>query len=212
MAMLMIRCPRRCYTGITVPKDQNGAITLLNNLNASEGTSRHSRARALALLSDIHYDLRIVEGADIDGDFDACWNIDSIYRAAACANEACALGFSPSGVVYIGMSIERLGLRRQEDCKFPGHSTERFAALSDLWEVVDQRKVKAARVILQKEIKLRKDRTAHICAAEGCGISATRKAALLRCSGKCVLEGKPAYCCKECQKKASSLYALCSVL
>lgn len=121
-----------------------------------------------------------------------------------CADEACALGFVPPGVLSVGMTVERSGFRRKEDLKFPGWSTERFEKLSELWRAVDRRKAEIQREDMKRERKVRKDPNAYICAAEGCGIEATHKAALQRCSGKCAAEGKPAYCSKECQKQVRS--------
>lgn len=106
-------------------------------------------------------------------------------------------------MLFVVVTVERIGFRRQGDCRHPGHSTERFAGLSELWQAVNKQKVKVVREDLKRKRKMRKDPNAYICAAEGCGIEATHKAALRACSGKCAKEGKPAYCSKECQKKVS---------
>ena len=44
---------------------------------------------------------------------------------------------------------------------------------------------------------------AYVCAADGCGLEATSKTALMRCAGPCKLEDKPSYCSKECQRRVS---------
>lgn len=178
-------------------KDENGAASLLDKILAILDTPRFVRVRALSLRAHIEFERRITQ------DNPDYWNIDALYRAAKYADEACALGFVSSGVLDIGITIERAGFRRQEDCRFPQWSTERFERLTDLWRVVDRRKAEIQRKESKRQGKLKKDPNAYICAARGCGVEATHKAGLQRCSGKCRKEGKPAYCSKECQKKVS---------
>lgn len=165
-----------------------------NPLNAS----RAVRARAWALIAHIQFERRI------DADDPGCWNVDSLYRAAVSADEACKLGYVCPGTLFVGMTVERTGFRRPGDCKFPGWDTRRFAALGALWRAVDRRKAEVQLADKKVKRKLRKDPKAYICAADGCGIEATHKAALQRCAGKCMEAGKPAYCSKECQKKVGS--------
>ncbi|KIP12900.1 hypothetical protein PHLGIDRAFT_123946 [Phlebiopsis gigantea 11061_1 CR5-6] len=188
----------RCCAGVTTAKDDAAALELLmqlahiaNPLNAS----RPVRARAWALIAHIEFERRL---DDEDPD---CWNVDSLYRAAVCANEACTLGYVCPGTMSVGMAIERSGFRRQEDCKFPEQDTKRFEELTALWRAVDRRKAEIRLADRKMEKKLKKDPRAYICTADGCGIEATHKAALLRCAGKCAAAGKPAYCSKDCQRK-----------
>lgn len=96
-------------------------MTLLEDLVSSRAdVPRSIRARAWSLLANLHQRWSL----NRDG---TSWNIDSLYRAARCANEACVLGFAPSGVLFVGVTIERIGFRGQEDCR---HSTELFATAS----------------------------------------------------------------------------------
>lgn len=133
----------------------------------------------------------------------AC-NIDSVYRAAQAADTAVSLGFVSPIVIKVADYIQRIGFRRQSDCKWEGHSTARFEQLADLWRVYDKRVAEVERQEAARDEKVSKAPNAYICAAAGCGIEATHKAALLRCSGKCSVEGKPSYCSKDCQRKVAS--------
>lgn len=164
----------------------------------TEDTPRPTRARAWSLLAHIHWSSR-EDTKDADG-----WHLDAVQRAAECANEACALGFAPPGILIVGMNIEQRGYRRHEDMKTPMQVTDRFSVLSDLWRAVDRYKTRAVLEAADQEAAACPDPDAYICAAEGCGLEPTNKAPLRKCSGKCNNQGKPAYCCKDCQKKVSS--------
>lgn len=186
--------------GATTTKDEEAALELLRSLTSPAntlGASRAIRARAWALAAHMQYERRLVDNNPDSVD------VDVLHRAAMSAEVACAQGFVCPGVLTVGMTVERMGLRRQADCKIPGVDTQRFAGLAALWKAVDRRKAEIQLADRKLENKLKKNPGAYICAAEGCGIEATHKAALLRCAGKCAMKGKPAYCSKECQKKVS---------
>lgn len=126
-------------------------------------------------------------------------NISYLYDAGKCANEAAALGLISPAVLKVASRIEAVGLRRPEDNKFPEHSTERFERLADLWDALDMRKAELAKENLKREARLSKDPLSYSCAAEGCGIVATKKSTLWRCGGGCPRNFKPSYCSKYCQ-------------
>jgi len=52
----------------------------------------------------------------------------------------------------------------------------------------------------KRDAKVSKAPLKYVCAADDCGIQATKKSGLLRCAGKCPVVYKPSYCSKECQK------------
>ena len=127
-------------------------------------------------------------------------NINYLYDAGDNANEAAALGLISPAVLMVVVRIESVGFRRPEDNKFPEHSTERFERLTDLWEALDARSAEMAEENLKREAKVSKDPLGYSCAAEDCGIVATKKSTLWRCGGGCPPVFKPSYCSKYCQK------------
>ena len=128
-------------------------------------------------------------------------NINFLYDAGKYANESVALGLISPATLMVAARIEDIGFRRPEDNKkFPEHSTERFGQLTDLWEAFDVRKAEMAEENLRREAKVSKDPLSYSCAAEDCGIVATKKSTLWRCGGGCPLGFKPSYCSKYCQK------------
>lgn len=191
----MLELALRLYTGVAAEQDEDQAVAMLMRVTSTPNVPRRDLGHAFSLFGHIQFERRI------DKDDKGCWNIDSLYRAAVCADKACALGFVSPTVLHIGVTVERVGFRRQQDCRFAGWSTDRFEALEDMWRIVDRRKAEIHREQSRRQEKLRKDPNAYICAAPGCGIEGTHKAALQRCAGKCTKEGKPAYCSRECQKK-----------
>lgn len=130
-------------------------------------------------------------------------NISYLYDAGNCANEAVALGLISPAVLMVGSRIEAAGFRRPGQNKFPEYSTERFERFADLWEALDARKAELAEESLKREAKVSKDPLSYSCAAEDCGIVATKKSTLWRCGGKCPREFKPSYCSKYCQTAVS---------
>lgn len=127
-------------------------------------------------------------------------NIAFLGDAGNSANEAVALGLISPATLMVAARIESLGFRRPEDNKFPEHDTERFERLTDLWEAYDARKAEIAEENLKREVKVSKDPLSYFCAAEDCGIVATKKSTLRRCAGKCPPAFKPSYCSKYCQR------------
>jgi hypothetical protein len=128
-------------------------------------------------------------------------NINFLYDAGKYANESVALGLISPATLMVAARIEDIGFRRPEDNKkFPEHSTERFGRLTDLWEAFDARKAEMAEEDLRREAKVSKDPLSYSCAAEDCGIVATKKSTLWRCGGGCPPAFKPSYCSKYCQK------------
>ena len=132
-------------------------------------------------------------------------NISYLYDAGNCANEAAGLGLISPAVLTVAAKIDTAGFRRPEDNKFPEHSTERFERLADLWEALDVRDAELAEESLRREAKVSKDPLGYFCAAEDCGIVATKKSTLRRCGGGCPRAFKPSYCSKYCQTAVGSL-------
>ncbi|KDQ58271.1 hypothetical protein JAAARDRAFT_193688 [Jaapia argillacea MUCL 33604] len=191
---------QRLFVGYGAPKDQDTALEYWRRIvdpthprYLSAGVSRSSRARAHCCISRYWFDRRIV-GRDE-------WNIVSLYRAALNADLAASLGLIFPNVLFVAKIIESSGFRRPEDNRFPQHSTKRFERLETLWAVADQRKRELEEENRRRDRKVAKAPLAYMCAAQGCGIEGTKKAALLQCAGKCPRDQKPSYCSKECQKQ-----------
>lgn len=123
-----------------------------------------------------------------------------LQNAGTNANDAVALGLISRAAMKVALTIESAGFRRPEDNRFPEYSTEGFERLTHLWEAFDARRAEMAEEYLQRESKISKDPLSYSCAAEECGIVATKKSALRRCAGKCPAAFKPSYCSKYCQK------------
>lgn len=139
-------------------------------------------------------------------------NISYLHDAGKCANEAAALGLVSPAVLLVASKIEAEGFRRPEDNRFPEHSTEKFEQLTDLWEVWDARKAELAEEDSKKEAKVSKDPLSYFCAAEDCGITATKKSTLWRCGGECPREFKPSYCSKYCQTAVRFLSRIAPIM
>lgn len=135
------------------------------------------------------------------------FNIAYLRDAGHYANEAVALGLISPATLMIASKIESLGFRRPEDNKFPQHSTEGFERLTDLWEALDARKAEMAKEDSKREAKVSKDPLSYFCAAEDCGIVATKKSTLRKCAGGCPPAFKPSYCSKYCQKAVGSSFS-----
>ncbi|KAH9929822.1 uncharacterized protein B0H18DRAFT_996426 [Fomitopsis serialis] len=122
---------------------------------------------------------------------------DHVPRAFT-ANASAALGFVTTTVVLVAEFVAE----RCAPCGGPPlRKLPQFAVLSDLCRAHVQREEAVYRMHLARQHKVAKAPNAYQCAAEGCGIQGTRKAALMRCSGKCEGLNKPHYCSKECQRK-----------
>ncbi|KAF9654423.1 hypothetical protein BDM02DRAFT_3106814 [Thelephora ganbajun] len=129
-----------------------------------------------------------------------CLNVDAFYRAGSNANEAVSLGLISRTALMVGYQIERIGFRRPETNRFPEWSTDRFEKLNELWEAIDKRSAEVHKERSKQDAKVSKAPHQYVCAANDCGIQATKKSGLLRCAGKCPVLFKPSYCSKECQK------------
>lgn len=125
-------------------------------------------------------------------------NIDYLYDAGNCANEAVGLGLISPAVLAVASKSDGLG--QPGNNILPGQNTERFERLTDLWEALEARKAEMAEKDLKREAKVSKDPLSYFCAAEDCGIVATKKSTLWRCGGGCPPVFKPSYCSKYCQK------------
>ena len=196
----------RLYTGCGTPKNREKAMqcwfgvmdTMIPNL------SPLTQARACACLAYSQWDVRL------DPDNSSC-DVDATYRACAFANMAIEKGLVSPIALRIAQDAERLGFRRWEDLTLElphdsrhGVTPDKIAKLTSLWAVADGRKAELQERQVKWEEKQAKRPNAYACAAERCGIEATRKAGLMRCAGSCALEDKPSYCSKECQRRVST--------
>lgn len=145
-------------------------------------------ARAFACLANHHWDTRIVDGIT--------WNIDSVYRAALSADTSIAYGLVTPNSLWIGNKTQEL-LRQPFQV---GKNNSRFEKLKDLWNAMAIRQKEMEAEDDKRQEKVSKAPNMYVCAAQGCGIQATKKSGLSRCGGKCPLESKPGYCSKSCQK------------
>lgn len=102
-------------------------------------------------------------------------NIDSLYRAAEHVEKAASLGFVSPAVLKTAYTVERSGFRRQKDCRFPEHSTERFEDLESLWTAYNKRLKEMERQGEKRDVKFARAPLSYQCAAERCGIEATRQ-------------------------------------
>ena len=133
-------------------------------------------------------------------------SVDHLYDAGTSANEAVALGLISEVALIVAESIQSSGFRLREGSKHPEESTERFEQLIDLWEALDARDAERAEAKLKKEEKVMRDPLGYFCAAEDCGIVATKKSTLWRCGGGCPRVLKPSYCSKDCQVAVRFLF------
>jgi len=183
----------REWTGYGAPRDKPAAAAKWTVLATyREDVPLSLRARAYSSLARGWLDLAVENGPAL--------NINYLYDAGNNANEAIALGLISPAALMVASRIESAGFRRPEDNKFPEHSTERFERLTDLWEAFDARTAEIAEEGLKREAKVSKDPLGYFCAAEDCGIVATKKSTLRRCGGGCPRAFKPSYCSKYCQK------------
>jgi hypothetical protein len=162
--------------------------------------SRHIQTRALSCLASACRE-RSYMGRD-------ALQIDHLYRAGKLADMAGALGFMSPNMLGIAGRIEEVGLRRQADCRFEGVDTTRYEKLDFLWRAYDAHRARISSKDRQRDTKATKAPNLYQCAAEGCGIEATSKSGLSKCSGPCLADVKPSYCCKECQRAVGLLCRL----
>ena len=184
----------RQWIGFGAARDKAAALETWTALASSqEGVPLSIKARAHSSLAKAWLDLS-------RENTHKALDINYLYNAGQNANEAVALGLISPMALHVASAIGAEGFRRSEDNQFPEHSTERFEQLTDLWEAWDVRKAEIAQEELKREAKMSKDPLSYFCAAEDCGIAATRKSALKRCGGGCPPAFKPSYCSKDCQK------------
>lgn len=194
VAVDMLSLALRLLVGCGAKQDAAGALQLLVPL-ASPGSARVQRgveARANSVLASFEADCALEEMPD-------CMNIDALVRAGTFANNAAALGLVSPTVLFVGKRLSDFGARSRAAWKLDWLYPPKLEKLEFLWEALDRRDAEMAREMQARDKKVAKRPTAYRCAAPGCGIVATRKAALLRCSGGC--ETKAHYCSKECQSE-----------
>jgi hypothetical protein len=131
-------------------------------------------------------------------------HLSNLYRAAWLANTSISLGLVTPIALQIADKTQKIGLRRQADCRFEGTDTSCFEALESLWKARDARNEDLEKFGQMREAKVFQAPNLYICAAEGCGIEGRSRSGLLQCSGKCPSLEKPSYCSKDCQKAVSS--------
>lgn len=146
------------------------------------------RARAFACLADYHWETRIVDGVT--------WNIDSVYRAALSADSCIAYGLVTPNTLWIGNKTRELLSQPFQ----AGKNNSRFGRLDSLWDALDTRQKEMEAEDDKRRKKVSKAPNMYMCAAQGCGIQATKKSGLSRCAGSCPQELKPGYCSKSCQR------------
>ena len=197
--------PIRLWAGCTLQKDQDRAMSLWirvcherqpNEISVPRGI----RVRALSCLANSQWELKQLPDDEPD-----VWNIDSVWRAGAFADDCASLGFISPVVLMIGTGIQDL----MSIPEIPEARHPRFQEFVFLWEVVERRNREYDEEKKKRDGKVAKAPNAYICAAQGCGIEGTRKSGLLRCAGKCPSNIKPSYCSKECQKAVRGLSSHC---
>ncbi|KAH9828684.1 uncharacterized protein C8Q71DRAFT_792945 [Rhodofomes roseus] len=119
--------------------------------------------------------------------------ISDLLRAAKAANAGAALGLVAPIVLRVAEYVATGPV--------PFRELPEFVGLEDMWRAWDRRVEEMAREQLVRDRKVARAPNAYRCAMKGCGIEGTKKAALMRCAGKCEGAYKPHYCSKECQKK-----------
>jgi hypothetical protein len=186
------------WTGCGAARDIEGAFGWWERLSDAShalhpaSVPRPVQAKALCCLANAFF-----ERSDLPDD---TRQIDDLYRAARLADECASLGLIAPFVLYAAKRLEAFGLRRQADCRYRGVDTTRFERLEFLWEAWEAREAEFSAEQRTRDAKVSKAPTRYKCAAEGCGIEATRKAGLLKCMGECPADLKPSYCSKECQR------------
>lgn len=154
--------------------------------------SRNVRARAWSCLAHGF-------GVDSHNRSGTTVNIDGVYRAAQCADEAAQLGFVSPATLCIADKIHKY---RTVPNNFRLNSNAPcFQELGFLWKAHEERMKEVEAEASERNAKTARRPAAYRCAAVGCGIEATSKSGLVRCSGKCPADVKPSYCSKECQRK-----------
>ncbi|KAJ6464372.1 hypothetical protein C8R45DRAFT_910988 [Mycena sanguinolenta] len=117
--------------------------------------------------------------------------------AAVYANAAIARGLSSPISLSVSAVLSSWGAR----CNVDVRNSPRYRVYKSLWRARDKLDEEMAAAERRRSTKVAKTPNAYKCAADGCGVEGTSKAALLRCGGQCPSEEKPSYCSKKCQKR-----------
>jgi hypothetical protein len=186
------------WTGCGSVKNEDGALDFWSKIadpthpSYVTTASRPVRTKALSCMANAYLDR-----SDVDKD---TLQIDDLYRAAKLADASASYGFVAPIVLSVAIRIETLGLRRQADCRYRRTSTKRFEILEFLWAALDARSAEIRAEDQKRDAKFSKAPNLYQCAAERCGIEATKKSGLSQCAGSCLPNVKPSYCSKDCQR------------
>jgi hypothetical protein len=186
------------WTGCGATKDEDGALDWWKKITDPthpeyvSSASRPMRTKALSCMANAY-----LERSNIDKE---TLQIDDLYRAGELADACASYGLITPIVLFIGTRIETVGLRRQADCRFRGTDTTRFEMLEFLWAALEARNAEIQAEKQKRDAKASKAPNLYQCAADRCGIEATKKSGLSRCSGPCLPDVKPSYCSKDCQR------------
>jgi len=181
----------RQWTGFGAPQDKTAALVKWIHLTSyREDLPLSLKARAHSSLARGFFDMACDKNFKI-------LDVDRLYDVGNSANEAVALGLISPVTLKVAMTIESAGFRE--------HSTGKFERLTDLWGALNARRAEKAGEDLKREVKVSNDPLSYFCAAEDCGIVATKKSTLWRCGGGCPQAFKPSYCSKDCQKAVRSV-------
>lgn len=184
--------PHSLISGCGVEKDTTKAYALLlMNVGSPTHVPRPVAARAFSMMAGIEKDIAFKNAP-------AQCNISALLRAAQYANSAAELGFVSPVVLYLAKRVTDIGARSPSTWKYAHPYEPGFATLDHMWEAYDDRTKEVTREARLHDRKVAKDPAAYRCASPGCGITATRKAALSQC-GRCPPGNKAHYCSKECQ-------------
>lgn len=144
--------------------------------DGSQRVSRSLKARAWACMA-LAWDER-----SIDPDAITC-NVDSVHRAADCADIAAQFGFVPPVTLMLGTKIANM-----KDCLPSADpklslSAPRFQSLVYFWKAVGDRNREYEAERSKKDAKMAQRPGAYRCAAVGCGTEATSQSGLTRAQG-----------------------------
>lgn len=171
---------------------------------SSPKVPRRIRTRALSCLCSAIIELQKKPDSSLDA-----MDVEIAYLGAFCSNESASLGFVSPCVLLVGMNVQEL----MKNESVPEVDKARFRELEFLWETAEKWEIERA----EEQERMKRDKrfvrapSKYACAAAGCGTEGTRKAGLLKCSGKCSGESKPLYCSKECQTDVSAVLFCCAL-
>ena len=195
------------YTGCSVLQDTNMAGFFWQSVEGLGAVNVQTFQQACAFACLARIELDNLPNEPLDG--------VTLWRACELANECAALGYMPPIVIQAGKAAEDAGWRPlSEPTMTTLHNSainpelfSEFEKLTALWRAMDKRTKQYQGAETKRTEKQNRRPNAYVCAGEGCGIEATSKSSLMRCSGPCTGENKPSYCSKDCQRRVrSSLY------